>query len=308
MALDKLRRHIAANRHRPVFRVIDDVWSFALERGRYPLPYKRRYVMRALRHGGLAGNVLFYPERPRVFHLPYKLCHMTGYRITNDPDLRFDGAIYWQDTTCRHPDATILALAGRGALINARCTNISKRAVETHFRAVFGYGLSIDPATHRGLAVKKSDINARHDGTIITCPIDAEAVDDQAVYQLLVNNHVSPKYVEDIRLPVFGDTIPFCYLKLRPGSDRFSNTNTHVTLAPVEAVLTADELGAVLRFCRGIGLDYGEVDALRDRGSGKLYIVDVNNTPSGPPNHLSREEYWLALDQLAAEFARLVRR
>jgi hypothetical protein len=32
-----------------------------------------------------------------------------------------------------------------------------------------------------------------------------------------------------------------------------------------------------------MGLDYGELDAVRDAASGRLYVLDVNNTPFGPP-------------------------
>ena len=49
-------------------------------------------------------------------------------------------------------------------------------------------------------------------------------------------------------------------------------------------------------------LDYGELDVLRNRDDGLLYIVDVNPTPWGPPNHLSRQETAHAIRGMAREF------
>jgi len=40
------------------------------------------------------------------------------------------------------------------------------------------------------------------------CPIDA--VDEHAVYQRVANNSRDGQFVEDIRVSVFGKTIPFC--------------------------------------------------------------------------------------------------
>jgi len=53
-------------------------------------------------------------------------------------------------------------------------------------------------------------------------------------------------------------------------------------------VLSEEEADRVQRFCRGMGLDYGELDAVRDASSGRLYVVDVNNTPFGPPAKVIR--------------------
>ena len=40
-------------------------------------------------------------------------------------------------------------------------------------------------------------------------------------------------------------------------------------------------MAKILAVCREMGLDYGELDVLRDREDGRLYILDVNDTPSG---------------------------
>ena len=55
----------------------------------------------------------------------------------------------------------------------------------------------------------------------------------------------------------------------------------------------------MLRFARALGIDYGELDILRDRDDGRIYIVDVNNTPFGPPNHLPWSDSRRAVRRLA---------
>jgi hypothetical protein len=42
-----------------------------------------------------------------------------------------------------------------------------------------------------------------------------------------------------------------------------------------------------------MGLDFGELDILRDNDDGRIYIVDVNNTPSGPRRgvHMQEADY-----------------
>ena len=59
----------------------------------------------------------------------------------------------------------------------------------------------------------------------------------------------------------------------------------------------------ILLFCRRMGLDYGELDMLRDREDGRLYIVDVNNTPFGPPHGLPKAHAADAVRTLAENFA-----
>jgi hypothetical protein len=51
-------------------------------------------------------------------------------------------------------------------------------------------------------------------------------------------------------------------------------------------------------YCRKIGLEYGEIDILRSDEDGKIYIIDVNNTPWWPPNKLSDIDRNIALNMM----------
>ena len=55
-------------------------------------------------------------------------------------------------------------------------------------------------------------------------------------------------------------------------------------------------------FCRAFDLDYGGLDIMRDKVDGRIYIVDVNYTPFGPPVELSVADRATALGRLAVLF------
>jgi hypothetical protein len=219
-------------------------------------------------------------------------------RLTRDPAETTDGALFYEDLeadkTHTAPDAAILALGGRRLVANLRCTDISKRRVEEVFAAEFGYSSFVDPETHEGECVMKSDMNALHDGRIIRCPAPREGAG--VVYQRVLNNETEGGFVVDLRVPVFRGHVPFVYLKHRPLANRFSNTNAFVRIAGSAEIFSDNELAGILRFCEAIGLDYGELDVLRDSAGGKIYIIDVSKTPWGPPNHLTpwQEDWCLA--------------
>jgi hypothetical protein len=246
-------------------------------------------------------TVLAYPHALEPGSVLYKICDELDCRRTNDIGAKADVVIHWEDCSVRPTHAVLEERHRHQRVLNVQCTDITKQRVDEVHQAVFGYRLEINPLQHRGRCVKKSNANATHDGTILECPI-AER-DEASVYQKEVNNRIDGHYIEDIRVPVFGRVIPFCYRKRRPIVSRFSNENTSASLCEVETMLSRREVQQVLAFCEAMGLDYGELDVLRDRDDGRLYIVDVNNTPWGPPNHLDRESVPVALQRLAQAFA-----
>lgn len=138
---------------------------------------------------------------------------------------------------------------------------------------------------------------------MIECPIGADEYQRELSYTRLVDN-TDGEFVHDIRLAIVGRPADFVYLKRRPVGNRFSNTNRFVTVEPRAQLISAAELALVEEFCRRIGLDYGEIDCVRDRVSRKLYLLDVNKTPAGPPNGLPMEGQAFALERMAVAFAR----
>ncbi|MFO1067741.1 MAG: hypothetical protein U1E14_04375 [Geminicoccaceae bacterium] len=201
----------------------------------------------------------------------------------------------------RAPPVSLLPVA-----LNRRLRDTSKSQVGRIFAETFGYALAVDPTTHAGDCVAKSDGNAAHDGRVIRCPI---AVADPGLsYQRLVDNRTDDGAVLDFRVPVLGGEIPFVYLKYRPLEGRFRNVNGRVALAETAAVLSAAEQQGIRTFCHAIGLDLGELDVLRDRGDGRIYIVDVNGRPFGPPKPIATGDAVRAVQAYAAAFVGLAER
>jgi hypothetical protein len=244
-------------------------------------------------------TVLFYPDRPAYSHTLYKVCNILGCVITSSIKIHPDLVVAFEDVTKRENSPVLNDLAAHHFVVNRHCGDISKVKVEKVFREVFGYETFVDPERYQGLCVLKSDENGMHDGEVIDCPTNTRRRD--VVYQKMINNAVGNK-VMDIRVPTIKDQIPFVYLKYRRLSSRFSNVNASVTIAAADSVLADHELTSLLEFANRFGLDYGELDVLRDSDDGRIYVIDVNNTPDGPPNHLSKAEGKRAMRMLSNSF------
>lgn len=252
-------------------------------------------------------TILFFPERPEKQFVSYKLCALLGYAITTNVNRRFDAALRHEDATFFDPAVlrTIPGRPGDSGVINARLADISKHAVARAFADVFGYGLEVDPTEYRGRIVEKSNRNAAHDGRLLAGPVAPETVRPDCVYQKAIDNTSEDGLVLDYRLPVHGGRIPLVYLKYRPVETRFSNTNALVRLGSPSEAFSEAELERILSLAAAMGVDYGEFDVLRDK-DGRIYVVDINNTPNGPPNGLPVREAKRAMTLLAKSFDRLL--
>lgn len=185
-------------------------------------------------------------------------------------------------------------------MLNDTHLDTDKANVEEKFSAVAGYGTFVDPHAAEGLAVVKSKMNARHDGQVRPLPLVAFDPEN-FICQRLINNNLDD-YVVDIRIPfVLGNPLS-AYVKFRDRGRRFDNANSHVRLVAPSEVLTVDEISLCQRFCQALGLDYGELDILRDGRNGRIYIVDANDTPAGPPKALPAADREQALRLIATGF------
>ena len=282
----------------PLYRFTSLVYHLGPRGSLSVLRYKCLYVWAVIRAGS-SKTILFYPEVPHPSHVLYKIAHILGCKATQSLGSSPTLVIHYQDTTKRVESEELVQLGRRYTVVNGGSHDISKECVESVFSDVFGRSTFVDPQEFCGPCVMKSSANGKHDGNIVQCPVSAEK---GYIYQRLINNEVVGDGVLDIRVPVIGASVPFVYLKYRAVSTRFSNTNTRVDIANTADVLSPAECAKILAFSRLSGLDYGEIDIVRDTGDGLLYILDVNNTPSGPPNHLSQSDHRMALAMLSRGF------
>jgi hypothetical protein len=251
-------------------------------------------------------TILFFPEPPCHWPVEYKLCVLLGYAITANPHRPFDVAFKRKDTTVFDPAVLHKIPTSRHRIINARSIDVSKHAVSKAFAEVFGYSLEVDSLQYHGKIVEKSDENATHDGRVLEGPLAPADVRPGCIYQKAIDNTAEQDgLVLDYRVPIYGEQIPLVYLKYRPLATRFSNTNAFVEVREPESVFTPKELAQILELARKMGVDYGEFDVLRDKDK-RIYVVDVNNTPTGPPNGLPEREAKRALERLTKSFERFL--
>lgn len=186
--------------------------------------------------------------------------------------------------------------------INYSFKDNSKSFIDkAHFK-VFGRSVCVTEYEAEKNYVIKSEANAAHDG-VTALGSDIKNIDlSGKTVQRIINNRSSSDMVCDIRVPVIGSSIPLVYLKYRPLSNRFSNTNATSVISMTSNILTPEEQKQILSFCSEINLEYGELDVLRDQDTGEIWIVDANNTPAGPPNGLPVAERHLAAREIAIAF------
>ncbi len=245
-------------------------------------------------------KILFYPAAPDIYSIPYKLGLRLKTVLTKRTHSKRTIIMKWDPSSCSPNDDFLDTAHRQSPVINYRCVDVRKSHLDHIMKKTWGYGLGVDPLSHHGPMVCKSDWNARHDGEVIHAPITSTK--EHCVYQRLIDNTSGDGLVMDIRIPVFRGQFPFVYLKFRPISDRFSNTNLHARMEAASHRLSSNEQKAIAQFCNELGLEYGELDVLRDRNDHRLYVVDANNTPSGPPNHLAENFRGEALQKLSHAF------
>jgi hypothetical protein len=248
-------------------------------------------------------TIAFTPERARPWYLIWAVSRAAGAKLAKDV-AHADVVMQFEDATYSPNDAPTKLKHGV-RLINFACRDVSKSNVTRACEAAFGNPLAIDPTTHVGPAVEKSEINAAHDGHIVQCPLVPAP---GRVYQRVIDNRSwDPSLVEDLRTCTIGGKAVCVFIKRREVTKRFLNTNVEVLLRAPEEVFSPDELDQIGAFTREIGLDWGGVDVLRDRTDGRLYIVDANKTDMGPPISLNLPDKLKATRMLAAAFREFVR-
>lgn len=257
----------------------------------HPLPVALRLLLPRLR-------LLCYPGRPSRWQILYKICAVNGYQIATDPAGRYDVAIHFAGGgPCELPADRVV--------LNRSCTDISKTHVAEVFERIFGYGLAVDPTTYEGAMVEKSDENYTHDGRILQGPLAPGELRPGRVYQRLIGNVDGAESV-DLRTPIYGGRVPLVYFKRRPIDGRFASKNNSARVRETEEIYSPAELADLSRFAAAVGLDFGELDVLRDRGDGRIYVVDVANRPAGPTNGMEEADARNAVRRLARAFAELV--
>jgi len=282
---------------RPVAPTLAAVWH-AIDSSR--AIYEVRRIAWQARTGGRRRSLMhvaFTPEAPRYFHGAYQLCERLNVGLTAATEA--DVVIHWRNgTVWGEPPADLDPRA-----INARVRDISKRHVNEVHGRVFGYDLGPDPDATEFVA--KSDRNATHDGRIVP----RRSGETGVVTQRLIDNRLDEHMVTDFRVVVMDGRIVLCAVRYRPVTNRFLGQGFSLlaVLARPETCFSPAEQAQLAAMCDAVGADWAELDVLRDRGSGRLYVVDVNPTAGAPIPSLSKADLTNCWRLQEAGFARLLR-
>lgn len=259
-----------------------------------------RFVVLLFKNNFKVKTALFYPEFPSKRSALYKVVKACNFNITNNPTLKHQISIYWQNETFRLPTNGYSFFNQK--TINKNCLDISKTFIDKHHLTAFGYQTQINPLTYNQKFVQKGELNAQHDGKIHHHPITK--TEEGYIYQELIDN-TDNNWVNDLRTPVFKGEIPYVVIRSRKVEERFGGGSQKARMFKTEDIFSEDEQKAIKNFTELIGLDYGDLDILRDRNTNKIYVVDANPTAWGPTNGLTPKEKKLALLKMKNLFTRL---
>lgn len=297
-----------------LFYILRDFYASFKDIGKY-FTVRREYTkFSSLRNlAGILRSLLFpkvtvlcCPGRPSYYHVFYKMCALTGCKISTNPSKKCDVVFWSHDKTFPNYFEIKPFLDAGIRVINENCSTLSKKIVGEKVEEVFGYSLDVDPTTYQGSIVKKSIYN----GTNTAIEMEGPNVDlkreKEYVFQKKINNQAKSEDLTLVyRVPVYAGEIPVVYLKYRPYSSRFTGYYVKVDVKQPDEVFSGDEISKILEMNKKMGIDFGECDVLRD-SDGKIYIVDVNSHPGGPPRKMSHQQKLKAANKLIPSFRKLL--
>jgi glutathione synthase/RimK-type ligase-like ATP-grasp enzyme len=151
--------------------------------------------------------------------------------------------------------------------------------------------------------VEKSEGNGLHDGRLVRCP--TARVEGKS-YQRVIKTEGADGWAYDLRTACVAGRPVVVFVKQRPATARFSIQNTSVVVKAPNEVFSTAEIAEIERFCAAMRLDWGGLDVLREHESGRLYVVDVNKTDTGPAVVLSWKDRARATRVLAEALREMV--
>ena len=219
----------------------------------------------------------------------YFMLRKAGVQISNKLNGKYDIGIYWDPRMDINKQTPKLRQNGKKIkLINLFLIDTAKGFVAESFESHFGYGYKVDPTTFNGYCISKHNGNGTKSCFFLKCPIEANDIFKDHSYQQIIDytDKKDPDTLYELRIPIVGGIIPCILFKTRNRGLRFTSKNRSIQIVNPLKYLTEEECNKIITYCRYIGLEMGEIDVLRSREDGQIYIIDVNNTSWWPPNKL----------------------
>lgn len=242
----------------------------------------------------------FAPDDIDVTYEIYRIMLLNRYKKAGRKDTP-DISVYWAFGGAGNKSQP----GSKEYQVNSRCRNIYKKHIDALHHQIFGYSLEVDPLSYHGEAFVKSDENATLDGHVIRLPIERPEPD--MIYQRIVDNTMPDGVRQDICIPIVGGKpTQYVHLVYRRLEGQIGERIPHRTeVRRTEDVLSDREVMHIIAICREVGLDFGELDAARDRKNEKLYVFDVNRANGAyslPREMVTEDEYWQHLLAVANAF------
>lgn len=182
-------------------------------------------------------------------------------------------------------------------IINEHLLNIKKDFLDDRFKEIFGYSVMVDPTKHYGTVYVSSTQNAIHLHKLIQCPIKDWQIDRKVhpsnqgephyrVYKRWIDTRISPDTIRDFRVIIIGGEVVYLIEKhldytsvSHPKKGKKFEVYGHDTM---DKFFSREEQNNIQEFINLMGIDFAELDVLRDNSTGLMYIIDANSVPAGP--------------------------
>lgn len=213
----------------------------------------------------------------------YQYCDNLGIDYHNNPSMPYDIIFFWSYTKTTTVQDDFIKKSPR--VINRGCYDVTKSRVEE----IFNTGIFINPEIHEGECVRKSQSQAAHDGVVIKCPHKPE---EGFIYQQIIDTKNGRGNYIHYRVFYSGQ---IDYVLKKESSDMFDVDNSLVSVEMIELkeVFSRHQIKYINDKCKLFGLDFGELDVLKDAGN-EIYVIDVNNVAGREnyqPSKLMSDKY-----------------
>ena len=210
-------------------------------------------------------KILVYPDRA-FYHKLDAILIVLGIEQTNDINDEYDYAIYFD---FKNSYGNTVDFKTKIPVINNIICPTDKKSVEGAFEIVFKYSSIVKS----GRCVKKSIHHANKNLSMI---LDNPDNEDGFIFQKVLGGTPAKEY----RCTIIGGDIVICWERTVPRLLYFPNDLVgYYDSCEVVNPFTWVERQKILTFCGLFGIDFADIDIMRD-DEGKLYIIDVNDTAS----------------------------
>lgn len=235
--------------------------------------------------------ILFYPNKLKGYARVKVLCDRGHIPYTENMDDGFT-IVFNHDYNVVRNNRVIDRLAESYPVINGQLKDVTKENVSRVHKDVFGYNADIDPENYTERYIRKTNRQGDKSGQVFDAPQKAEA---GFVYQRLINNVINGTRVEYRTYVIDGEIV-----WIREKWKKFLIHPELLMSRPMPDAFSVEQRRKILEFCLVIGLDYGELDILKEKDT--IYIVDVNDIPGIRRDEVQQPGYDEELKRLTERF------